>query len=340
MCLSVTAQMGKPRRAQLQLEEKVSIVVLRVGKQWPLHRVARVVRCSTATVKRVVASWNDGTLLGHQRRSGRPSALTPELEQQLVHLITDNRNATSRRLAAIINEARVAPLADRTVRAYRRRLGYHGVHARRQPLLTDRHRQVRLAFSQEHAEDDVKQWVFSDEAGVEVGGDGQIYWIRRGEPRPVEHRTSHPVRVNLWAFIGWDIWSAPALYDGACNQSVYLQLLRTHMQPQLPWGDRVLIQDGATWHRTRAVRGWLENHGVVELRDFPPCSPDLNAIESVWGWMTRRVAASGARTADDLKRAIRDAWRELPIETMRGYIGHVPNVMRQIIANGGGNSNA
>src|SRR4051812_16316033 len=40
---------------------------------------------------------------------------------------------------------------------------------------------------------------------------------------------------------------------------------------------------------------------VVELRDFPPCSPDINAIEAVWGWLKRRVAASRARTAVELK---------------------------------------
>jgi transposase len=322
----------------LAMEEKVGIVLLRLGKQWPVSRVARVMRCGTATVKRVVVAWNNGSLLAEHHPSGRPSALTPELEQQLVRIITENSNATSKRLAAIINETRETPLPNRTVRAYRRRLGFHPVHARRQPLLTDRHRQLRLGFCRAHAEDNVKRWVFSDEVGVEVGGDGNIYWIRRGDARPVEHRTSHPVRVNFWAFIGWDIWSAPAFYDGTCNQSVYLRLLRTHVQPQLPWGNRVLLQDGAGWHRTRSVREWLENHEVADMRDFPPCSPDLNAIESVWGWMKRRVAASGAQTADDLKRAIRDAWRELPLDTMRGYIEHVSNVMRQIVANGGGNS--
>lgn len=332
--------MRKPRRAQLSMEEKVGIVVLRQGRQWRVSRVARVVRCGTATVNRVVAAWNAGTLLKNMRGSGRPSLLTAELEQQLVNLITANRKATSKRLAAIINETRDTPVTDRTIRNHRRALAFHPVHSRRQPLLNDRHRQLRLEFCQQHAEDDIKQWVFSDEAGVEVGDDGVIYWIRPGEERPVENRTSHPVRVNFWAFIGWNIWSAPAFFDGACNESVYLQLLRKHMQPQLPWGDRVLIRDNATWHRTEAVRGWLENHGVTELRDFPPCSPDLNAIESVLGWVKHRVAASGARTADQLKRAIRCAWRELPLDTMRGFIEHVPGVMCQIRANNGGNSHA
>src|SRR5271163_4088598 len=40
-----------------------------------------------------------------------------------------------------------------------------------------------------------------------------------------------------------------------------------------------LLQDNAPSHKARIVQDWLFNHGV-KLLDFPPYSPDLNALEN------------------------------------------------------------
>jgi transposase len=318
--------------------QKQRIIELKLGGKMSIRAVARAVGCSAATVKRVVSRWRSGAGLRRRTGSGRPSRLDRELSDRLSNLIISRPNASSTTLAHHVNIHRAHPLTDRSIRTYRRALGFHPVHTRRAPRLITAHKAKRLAFCKQHQHDDVHGWVFSDEAGVEADSDGSIYWIKRGEERPIVERSSHPVRVNFWAMIWWDGWSEPVFYDEAMNAEVFLDVLQKHAAPHLAGQPLILLQDLATWHRAHAVRAYLNEANINVLDDFPPASPDLNAIEYVWGWVKAHVGRSRPHTAADLKRAIRAAWRALPLDTMRGFIDRIPNVMREIIAAQGAHS--
>ena len=62
------------------------------------------------------------------------------------------------------------------------------------------------------------------------------------------------------------------------------------LAPELPLGRHRFIQDGVPFHWTLAVSNWFADHRVRLIEDFPAKSPDLNAIEYVWGWMKRSIA--------------------------------------------------
>ena len=49
-------------------------------------------------------------------------------------------------------------------------------------------------------------------------------------------------------------------------------------------GAVVIIWDGATWHRARAVQAAAAKLGLT-LIPLPVYSPDLNPIENLWRWM-------------------------------------------------------
>ena len=68
------------------------------------------------------------------------------------------------------------------------------------------------------------------------------------------------------------------------------------------------------------------------MEDFPAKSPDLNAIEYVWGWVKHSVAAREPHNYETLQAAILAAWDELPQTTIRHFIDHINSVIEEIIA--------
>ena len=61
------------------------------------------------------------------------------------------------------------------------------------------------------------------------------------------------------------------------------QLLEAHSERR--W---VLVIDNASYHRTKAIRGLLDEHqGHAPVIWLTPYSPELNLIEGVWGYLKR-----------------------------------------------------
>jgi len=78
--------------------------------------------------------------------------------------------------------------------------------------------------------------------------------------------------------------------EGNCNKEHTIQFL----QRMADWlqdgpGAVLIIWDGATWHRAKAVQVAAAKLGLT-LFPLPAYSPDLNPIENLWRWMREEDA--------------------------------------------------
>lgn len=96
-------------------------------------------------------------------------------------------------------------------------------------------------------------------------------------------------------------------------------------------------QDNAPIHTARIVKKWISDQNV-NLMDWPPYSPDLNIIENLWGWLSRKVYQSGRQfeDVDSLKSAIQNAWSEVSLDYLKALYDSVPDRIYEVISNKGG----
>ncbi|CAF4169966.1 unnamed protein product [Rotaria magnacalcarata] len=68
---------------------------------------------------------------------------------------------------------------------------------------------------------------------------------------------------------------------------------------------------------------------------YPPVSPDLNAVESVWSRMNRYVQRNHPRSQQHLERLVEQAWDAIRQNAIREYINHISTISNLIISNNG-----
>jgi Transposase and inactivated derivatives len=80
------------------------------------------------------------------------------------------------------------------------------------------------------------------------------------------------------------------IYAGSIKGPQVIQFLQ-HLQRHVP-GKLLILWDGASIHRSRVVRDYLEStDGRVEVERFPAYAPELNPVEYMWGHLkTHEIA--------------------------------------------------
>ena len=92
------------------------------------------------------------------------------------------------------------------------------------------------------------------------------------------------------------------------------------------------------WHQThlQAVLTEKESDGVLRQMTWPPQSPDLNPIETVWDEMDLRVKAKGPTSAQHLWELLQDCWKTISGDYLMKLIERMPRVCKAVIKAKGG----
>lgn len=88
--------------------------------------------------------------------------------------------------------------------------------------------------------------------------------------------------------------TAPFVYDGAMNGTVFLAYVEQVLVPTLTSGD-VVVMDNLPAHKAAGVRDAIEAAGA-QLMFLPPYSPDFNPIENAFAKLKALLRAKAERT--------------------------------------------
>lgn len=190
--------------------------------------------------------------------------------------------------------------------------------------------------------------VFSDETWLstqENTGRGQ--WVDKGQaplPRETRDRRNLP-RIMVWAAIGVnyksDLIIFPTTSKGEdeydprkayrLTADRYIRTCLSKVVPDLKAKGLVFQQDGARAHTAKQTSAYLERKGIQRIHDWPPYSPDLNMIEKLWATLHRRVGEKCPTTLEELKRAAREAWDEIPQSVINNHCRHFATALAENI---------
>lgn len=225
---------------------------------------------------------------------------------------------------------------------------------KKKPPLNPVRKQQRLEFAKQHMTWDVypqtisnnwKNVVFSDEKKFNLDGpDGYNHYFHdiRKEEKFLSRHHARKGGVMVWGAISY--WGAIKLnfVSNKMTGNSYKNMLQS-VFPQIQelFGHLQMIfqQDNAPIHNARVVKSWIESQNV-ELLPWPPYSPDLNIIENVWGWLTRKVYEGDKQyeSNEELIAGIEAAWAEISLDYLKSLYYSLKDRMFEVILKKGGST--
>ena len=336
---SPAPQHDSPR---LSLLHRWGIVALKHLLRWSHKRITLLIGCSESTVSRTLHNYDEDGNVKNRPRSGRP-ALVPRgssQEAELERILKTYRTFTPALIAGKFRESPGKAIRPQSIKRLAYRLNFRRVRTSKRPLLTEAHKVKRLYFAEESVGEEWDDVVFTDEKLFEYDSGG-VVWKRPEETPIPNYCPNQRIKWMVWGGVWKGGRTRLAFMDDTVDAEEYQNVLWEYFIEPSDYSENPflhLLQDNALPHKAASTMEYLNNFEVDLVENYPPNSPDLNAIEKVWGWMKNYIETRGPSTPPAYKELIRESWENIPQQTIDNFISHTPTVITHIIAAEGGNS--
>lgn len=130
-----------------------------------------------------------------------------------------------------------------------------------------------------------------------------------------------------------------AFVSSKMNSSEYQRVLENNLLPYIRRFSRkklVYQQDNASVHISKSTQNWFLSKKINVMK-WPACSPDLNPMENLWGFIVRHIYQNNRQfqSVSELKTAIFEAWRNIDYAYINNLIASMPNRIFSVIKNNG-----
>lgn len=187
---------------------------------------------------------------------------------------------------------------------------------RRGPVLDEETRINRVAFCRAMLRTPQQLHIlFSDECYISVNPRTNIWqWVNSSEEAEHLEITQGATQIMVWGVIGKGFRRLVLVEkDGSLTKVSYRDRILTPVIAALREQCRsgaVFQQDGARAHCD--VQQWLRRRGVHMLaHPWPPRSPDLSPIETIWSWLKSAVSRRAPFGIEELMKFIAEEWQAI-----------------------------
>jgi len=287
-----------------------------------------------------------------KKRPGRRSKLSSEQIQELIAFIRQSR--VTRRMQYYTLAAHFYPtwgVSEDCIRRALKAAGYSRKRALYKPPLTEENKRARLQWALDHQHWDISQWnqiLWSDETWV-IGGYKRIYVTRQHHEALDYTCLVDKIRRRrgqmFWACFNGSNKGPAAFWKkdwGRINARSYCRRILPLVDIWMIMNPGLLfMQDNASSHTAQYTKEELKSRGIQTIT-WPPFSPDLNPIESVWAEMKRWIGDAYPRLTEqrirprDLERIVGEAWAAITPEHLQSIVNNMGRRCEAVIAAQGG----
>ena len=303
--MSLELQTHRQTTGHCSLAEKIKMIELKANGK-PISSISEEMNRDEMTVRRWLTRWKNESAVEVRPRSGRKRKMSELDEAKMLVFLQTNQSATLREIKTKVE----LECSLRTINDYLKANKVHSFNAPLKPSHFPHHLVARLSFAKFVKKWSLSKWervIFSDESSFRNHRScARKVWRMRGVEGSVKasmFAATKEIRINVWGAISVDgIFSLKKVankFDGL----MYLHVLEEVM-PQLSQKRPTFIwmQDNASIHERGEVLDYFEHNEIPRLM-WPARSPDLNPIENLWGYITRKldamVDANGEATTED-----------------------------------------
>ncbi|GBM01958.1 hypothetical protein AVEN_269564-1 [Araneus ventricosus] len=220
-----------------------------------ITKTAQLVGCSRSAVVGIHAKWiNDGDTSSRRQGVGRPCDIKEKGRRRLSRLVKQNWCQTVAQLTAQHNAGPSASVSEHTAQRTLLDMGQCSRRPTRVPLLTKRHRQLRLQWAREHRDWTMDEWK-------------RVAWLK--ESQFLIHHIDDRVRAGrdgtvLWGMFSWAALGPVVVVEQTMKDANYPNIIADQLHPYMafvfPTGNGIFHQDNAPCHKARIVLEWFEEH--------------------------------------------------------------------------------
>lgn len=324
-----------------------AITLLHQGKScW---EVSKALHISVTTAQKIRKRLKDNI---PAPRRGRPFKVPRRTRRVLARKIYTGDIETLPKGQKYVRSVEGVQVNTRSIRNYLKMEGLKTYLKPKKPGLTDAQKKLRYQFAKKHLHwtvDDWKNVMFSDETIIRrVDDKGRRYYYKRpGEKFLRPHQIKKAIqggggRMMIWGCITYyGVGDASWIPDNM-NADSYISVLKDYVFASRDWNDMdpekfIFQQDNASVHTAKSTMSYIKKSNIP-LMEWPPNSPDINIIETVWSYLKDQLNkyTEDVKTLKELWERVQDIWDNIPIDFIQELYESMPKRMRDIIKAKGG----
>lgn len=274
------------------------------------------------------------------KKAGRPPKVSPNISFIIEAETLSNGALHDQELADLILERHGVVISHDTVRRVRQS---HGFRFRPRMVvqdLTESQKSQRLEFCQwmlNRDDIDFSKIVFSDESRFCKGPDNSWVYVRRGQwnESVMSKKTKYSSGIMCFGAIGLGFKSDLVVCRRSVDSQEYTKNLEESRVIQAMDSEHgafrwLLMQDGAPCHTCQATMQWLRDK-VNILPGWPPNSPDLNPIETLWAIIKQRLN----KFTGTIEERVVEVWGAIPQKTIDNLVMTFRHRCEMVVATAG-----